>query len=120
MIATDCQIKLAEGSTTSGGFAPVWSPDGRRLFFLAIQPARLMVAEVETDPTFSRSTPTQAVRLTFPVIRGGRRFDLAPDGERFIVRTPSGGSQAAGDTPFIGLIIIENWFEELKELVPVP
>ena len=52
--------------------------------------------------------------------RGGRRFDLAPDGERFIIRKPGGGTQAAGDDPFNGVIIIENWFQELTERVPVP
>ena len=106
--------------STSGGFDPVWSPDGRQLFFISGgQQGHLMVAEVETAPTFSRSTPTQAVSLAALFVGfGGRRFDLAPDGERFIALSRGGGSQAAGDDPFTGLIIIENWFQELTERVP--
>ena len=38
---------------------PVWSPDGRDLFYLEV-PERIMVAEVETDPTFNSGTPTEA------------------------------------------------------------
>ena len=44
--------------STNIGFDPVWSPDGRHLFFASF-PFRMMVAEVETDPTFS---PAPAIR----------------------------------------------------------
>ena len=41
----------------SGGLDPIWSPDGHRLFFAGVGSNRLMVSEVETDPTFSRKRP---------------------------------------------------------------
>ncbi len=50
----------------------------------------------------------------------GRRFDLAPDGDRFIVRKRGTAEQTTDDEPFNGLIFVENWFEELKARVPVP
>jgi serine/threonine-protein kinase len=73
--------------STNGGFDPVWSPDGRRLFFLQVSPFRLMVANIETDPTFSRGTLTETFDLSaYALVGGGRRYDLAPDGDRFILR----------------------------------
>ena len=79
-----------------------------------------MVAQVEADSTFSSRTPEPLFGLSNPVgmIGGpgtGRRFDVAPDGDSFIVRKPVQTSDS-----FSGLIFVENWFEELKERVPVP
>ena len=68
--------------STSGGADPVWSVDGRRLFFVEL-PTRLMVAEVETAPTFSPGTPREAFSLPGIGRGGARRYDLVPDGERF-------------------------------------
>ena len=105
--------------STNGGTDPVWSTDGRQLFFVDIPNRRLMVANVETDPAFSWDTPTELVTLSgFDWAAGGRRYDLAPDGERFVVRK-IGGAQTTGGAAFDGLIFVENWFEELKERVPV-
>ena len=105
--------------STNGGSDPVWSPDGRHLFFVTF-PLRMMVAEVETDPTFSPGTPTEAFDLTaYAAFGGGRRYDFAPDGERFILRRIGGLQTPDGDS-FNGLIFVENWFQELTERVPVP
>ena len=41
-------------------------------------------------------------------------FDVAPDG-RFLMLKPSG--RAAG-APQKNIIVVQNWFEELKRLVP--
>ena len=103
------------------GADPVWSPDGRELFYR--RSTDLMVAQVETEPTFSSRTPEPLFSLSGYEIGGratGRRFDLAPDGDRFIVRKPGTAEQTSDDDPFNGLIFVENWFEELKARVPVP
>ena len=105
--------------STNLGVDPVWSPDGRHLFFVTLPP-RMMVAEVETEPTFSPGTPTEAFDLSaYSMGGGGRRYDLAPDGERFILRRAGGPQTADGDS-FNGLIFVEHWFEELTARVPVP
>ena len=82
-----------------------------------------MVAQVETEPTFSSRTP----EVLFDLSRWGldlgpdlaRQFDIAPDG-RFIVPTSGTAEQTGDDADFNGLVLVENWFEELKRLVPVP
>jgi len=44
---------------------------------------------------------------------------VARDGERFLFAKASvRGSNDAEGSPFSRIIIVENWFEELKRLVP--
>ena len=44
----------------------------------------------------------------------GRTYDISPDGERFLMIKES-GSDETSSTEFI---LVQNWFEELKRLVP--
>ena len=73
----------------SGGTVPVWSPDGRKLFYrrsnsfdLMLQSknplAKLMVVPVSTEQEFDSETPRVLLR------RHGTNYDIAPDGNRFI------------------------------------
>jgi hypothetical protein len=48
-------------------------------------------------------------------VGGSRRYDVAPNGEFFIIRS----AHADGtDGKASNLIVVQNWFEELKRLVP--
>jgi len=66
-----------------------------------------------SDGTFEAETPVPL--FEHPVLRWGfpeSVFDIHPDGERFLVV----------DTPDLRdckVVIVQNWFEELKRLVPV-
>ncbi len=51
----------------------------------------------------------------FFVTGGARRYDVSPDGQRFLMLTEAGAE--LGRTPQI--IVVQNWFEELKRLAPV-
>ena len=105
--------------STDSGFGPLWSPDGTRLFYLELN--NMMVVDVETDPTFNSGTPTEAFGGASYALGGGgesRDYDIAPNEERLLVRT----HQATGvdeKGAFSGLIVVQSWFEELTERVPV-
>jgi len=43
----------------------------------------------------------------------GRTYDISPDGQRFLMVKPGGGSNQTAS-----LIVVQNWGEELKRLVP--
>ena len=101
---------------------PVWSPDGRALYYrVGARGNTLMVSQIETEPTFSHGTPELVFSLSGYRVGFGRDvggpWDIAPDG-RFLFPT-SGTVEETDDEPFNGLIYVENWFEELKERVPV-
>ena len=47
----------------------------------------------------------------------GRTYDATPDGTRFLrIKVAEPDSDARAVRP--GVVILENWFEELKRLVP--
>ena len=100
-----------------GGLAPVWAPDGRELFYRRRDLA-MMAVPVETEPTFR---PGNAVMLfearAFLQLPGPRAFDIAPDGQRFLMIKLD---RETSEPPTPGQInLVQNWFEELKRLVPI-
>ena len=68
---------------------------------------------VETQPTFTVGNAELLFEGPYLNVAGWRSYDVAPDGERFaIVR-----SSATDEAP-VELIVVQNWFEELRRLVP--
>jgi len=98
--------------STSGGTEPVWSRDGRELFYLDGDAMR--VVEVRTTPTFSAGAP----RLLFEgryiqSPNGVASYDVSADGQRFLRVQP-----LHPDPPTHEIQVTVNWTEELKRLVP--
>jgi len=107
--------------STDTGNSPLWSPDGRELFYLIgreTTEAAMRVA-VETEPTFKKGTPEELFRGTYVgYYPGDFPWAIHPDGNRFLmIKTPSSTDAATGQQPKI--IIVTNWIEELKQRVPV-
>ena len=95
--------------STDGGTTPAWSRDGAELFYRSGD--RLMVVQVNTGATFTSGTATTLFSGDFHV-GVGRTFDVAPDGERFLMIKPR--------EPEAGHInVVTNWFEELTQRVPI-
>ena len=100
--------------STAGGIYPVWAPDGRELFYL--EGTRMMAVPVQTDPSFaSHRAPEALFQADYFFGSPGRNYDIAPDG-RFLMLS----SQTTEDAPPLQINVVINWFEELKERVPVP
>jgi serine/threonine-protein kinase len=96
---------------------PVWSPDGRELFYNP-RPRGLEVVNIATTPTlaFGNSIPVpRPFQLTPPEQR--RAYDITPAG-KFVARiAPSSDASGAVIQP---IHVVVNWFEELRARVPVP
>jgi hypothetical protein len=94
--------------STRGGTEPLWSHNGNELFYRN-RSGELVAVEVKTIPTFSvgRSTPLFPTR-GFASMEWGVTYAVAPDDRRFLMIRP-----LATGTPD-RLIVVENWFEELK------
>ena len=109
------------GSTTpvsiGGGDSPVWSHDGRELFYRVGN--RMMVVEVETEPTLRVNPPEELWEEPYynlPLGVGVRQYHVAPDGRFLMMRQ---GAVTDDDTALPELVVVLNWFEELKARVPV-
>ncbi len=51
-----------------------------------------------------------------PILGGNRPYDIGPDGRFLVIR--NGQAEAAGGTA-PQIVLVQNWFEELKRLMPV-
>ena len=93
---------------------PVWAKSGRELFF--VNSDRGLVA-AQFDPA-SGLVVAQETLFTIPVgyslASGTNSFDVSSDGERFLMVRPY-VSDAQGEDRYI---LVLNFFEELKRLVP--
>jgi dipeptidyl aminopeptidase/acylaminoacyl peptidase len=98
--------------STEGGDEPVWSRDGRELFY--VNGDKMMAVEVRTQPAFSAGTPQLLFTGRYEISPNGTAdYDVSPDGKRFLKIQPTSSEQA---TTQINVVI--NWLEELKRRVP--
>ena len=103
--------------SSGGGKQPLWSRDGRELFYRDFDGA-LLAASVTLTPTF---VPGPIVKLFANAnyfgsgsSGSGRTYDLSLDGSRFLmIKQQATAGEAAA------LVVVLNWFEELKRLVPI-
>ena len=102
--------------STEGGVKPLWARSGRELFFRDLQ-GRVMSVDVEAEPTFSWSRPKLVFEghYVHEAYSGGRKYDVAPDGERFLMIKES---EPAGAANRQEIVVVLDWVEELKRLVP--
>jgi len=92
------------------GEEPIWSPNGDELFYRSVN--KWMVVSISTKPDFKAGTP-QVVFEGRYVNVSGLSYDVASDGQRFLVLQPE-----YDDSEVRELHVVLNWFEELKRLVP--
>jgi serine/threonine-protein kinase len=97
--------------SSSGGYEPLWSADGRELFFR--DGAAMMAVAVETGDEFSFAAPRALfsapyVQRAAPLNRG---YDVAPDG-RFLMILPADENRTA--TP-ASIVVVQNFGEEIRQ-----
>ena len=104
--------------STGGGRQPLFGRSGRELFYLAPDGALLSVAVEARGASWNAGSPGKVLngRSVYSLSTGfpGRMYDVSPDGQRFLMVNQ--GSDRRTTPPQI--VVVENWFEELKRLVP--
>jgi eukaryotic-like serine/threonine-protein kinase len=99
--------------STEGGAEPVWNPKGQELFYRSGN--KMMAVDVTTQGTFSAGKPKILFEGPYvPTPRSFPDYDVSPDGQRFLMLKPS--EQAQGPAQ---INVVLNWFEELKQKVPI-
>lgn len=105
--------------SAEGGAFPVWTRSGREIVYIDGQ-GRIMAAAVRShgldESDFSRPEPLFTFRAGMGDGFGlDRNFDVTSDGERFLFRVAEG---AAASESTAELVLVQNWVQELKRLVP--
>jgi len=104
-------------SGEEGGIEPVWSPDGKELFYRSGN--RMMVASIQTrGQTLDVGKPKLLFEGSYvghSIPTAWQYYDISPDGQRFFMI-----KEGEGSGPQAQINVVLNWFEELKRLVPTP
>jgi Tol biopolymer transport system component len=95
--------------STQGGGAPVWSADGKELFYVTPD-NELMAASVTTEGEFKLGAAARLFKR--PNLSGTTtstaNYDIARDGRRFIAVEPADlNAQTANASPQVGIVL--NW-----------
>ena len=112
--------KYQISNDTESGHHPVWSPDGKELFFNPGPGFQLRVVRVVTQPAFSVGEATTfSLRFKGAGSSSERPYDISHDGKRLLGLIDATQADQSGkpETPQIRMVL--NWGEELKRLVPV-
>jgi eukaryotic-like serine/threonine-protein kinase len=110
--------------STDGGMSPIWRADGRELFYARQRvgtPAhetldvQMMAVGVTTQPALTLGKPCALFEGPYQMNQPARGYDVTADGQRFLL------IQARERPPDVitQMIVVQNWFEELKRLPPV-
>jgi serine/threonine-protein kinase len=96
--------------SAGGGASPLWAPDGQSIYYR--NRGKVFRVRVTTSPEFKAQAPEQVLDGLPLADAVGMSYDLAPDGERFIVVRPVGRVDEA-----VEYRVIVNWIEEVKARV---
>jgi serine/threonine-protein kinase len=97
--------------SVGGGFAPLWSSDGREIYYR--NATEMMSVKVSTSPVLDVKTPEVVFSLSDYVLPGTRgiKYEVAPDGRFLMLKDSAGRSQDR-------VVLVQHWTEELKRRVP--
>ncbi|HEV2355122.1 MAG TPA: hypothetical protein VGR89_12820, partial [Puia sp.] len=101
--------------STDGGNEPAWNRNGRELFYRS--GSKMMSVEVTTQPSFTAGKPKVLFQGEYLSALPGlpnTSYDVSRDGQRFLMIKEVG--RAVSSTQ---INVVQNWFEELKQRVPV-
>jgi serine/threonine-protein kinase len=109
------QLGHRQQISTEGGRLPLWSRDGRELFFSSPDGRHMVVMPIDTGTTPFGGRPR--ILFEYPMLlqsAGNRPYDIAPDGRFVMIR----GETENLTGPAQNLVLVQNWFEQLKRLAP--
>jgi serine/threonine-protein kinase len=103
--------------STGGGTRPLWSQDGRELFYY-VEPGTIMAVPMTPGADLTLGRPAVVVKGPYASPRNsGRHYDVSRDGKRFLLLKDV---ETSGSTkpppPEIRLVL--HWLNELERLVP--
>jgi hypothetical protein len=101
--------------STAGGVVPIWSHNGKELFYRSLDGKIMVVQYKAQGDSFALDKP-RLWSEGAPLLDAGanRTFDLHPEGQRFAVLRPPEAQAEKSDK----LTFIFNFFDELRRVAP--
>ena len=102
--------------SSAGGVQPLWGPRARELFYVAPDGALMGVSGEARAGSWSAGATARLLEGRYFTGAGNviRHYDVTADGQRFLMIKEDPANNAASAQ----INIVQNWFEELKRLVP--
>jgi Tol biopolymer transport system component len=103
--------------SSGGGVQPLWARNGRELFYVAPDGALMAVAVEPRGQLWSARAPTRLVEGRYyraDQASTSRQYDVSPDGQRFVMIKEE--ARAADEA--VSIFVVQNWFTDLRRLVP--
>jgi hypothetical protein len=96
--------------TEKGGREPIWSHDGRELYYLAPD-GNIMAVSIRLDPIFQQGPTSELFQImpitTSPELPGENHYAVSEDDHRFLVASGPDPSAPVGDSTSITVVL--NW-----------
>ena len=93
--------------TTNGGAHPLWSRDGRELFFIDGKGTLISLA-VRAGGTFNHAPGTPLFEAGQYFVETARDYDVTKDGARFLF------VKNVTTVPRPAVVVVANWFDEVR------
>lgn len=103
--------------STEGGYEPRWSADGKELFYRQGRSLLSVAVDVATGAQAVFGAPTMLFSGPFygEPTPSSHSYDVARDGRFLMIQTEEA---AAERDESASIVVVQNWFEELKQRVP--
>ena len=107
-VSTFPEIKFKHLLSIAGGTEPVWSKDGKALYYR--NNYNMMKVPIEIKPNFNPGKPILLFEKKFNMGTYGINYDISPDGDHFLmVKIELPKQESLND-----IKIIQNFFEEVE------
>jgi Tol biopolymer transport system component len=103
--------------STGGGRRPKWARNGDELFYFSTTEALMSVNIQRRATAVTVGAMTMVLEGRSYFAGAGRTYDVAPDGNRFLMMKPVNPSPTSSGK---NVEVVLNWFTELTRLVPMP
>ena len=106
--------------STTGGTRAAWARSGRELFYLDKDGMLTSVSVQAAGTSFSAGVPVRILNTSYysgatTLDLDLRAYDVAPDGQRFVMIKENDGGQTS---KLASMVVVMNWVEELKARLP--
>jgi Tol biopolymer transport system component len=114
--ATGARVQVS--TNAEAGHHPVWSSDGKELYYNPGPVSRLVAVTVMASQGFAFG-PAPPVAKPFASDSGRveRTYDVARDGKRILGLLRAGAAATGSSRPELRVVL--NWFDELTSRAPV-